>query len=474
MAAQDLYVAEGYWAVGYAIGDNWVIPVSELQSIAPSSVIELFELQLNITQHGVNDVYRFHAGTSLNNNGEVVWNGNNYLRYPIEADGFEYTGKGTLPRPKIRCSNILSTITAILATLPNGLEGAKVTRIRTLARYIDAVNFPGAVNPYGTPDPTAEFPREVYYVDRKVIETRDVVEFELAGAFDLAGVRAPKRQCVSNICQWVYKSAECSYTPKAAMSATYSQKELSCTYAQSATTITVTSASHGIAAGDRIYLSRTQTASGTFSQSGIGSTSLTVSATAHDFKVGDIVTLTFTSGSNPGNGNYTVATTAANSFTVTTAAFTGIRSGNVNVAASSPTSEFYTVATAATNTFTVTVGISSTQSGTAVVRWLKVTFISHGLSVGEWIYLKFTSGAATSNAYSVATTTANTFTVPISTGSTTSGNVTITQWFDADDLPVTVSSQDTCAKRLSSCQARFGAKSELPFGSYPGIGTYFT
>lgn len=187
------------------------VPVSELQAIAPSAVIELFELELNVAQHGVNDTYRFHSGSSLDGNGEVVWNGNAYLRFPVEAEGFEYTGKGTLPRPKIRCSNILSFVTAILSTLPNGLEGAKVTRIRTLARYIDAVNFPGGVNPYGTPDPTAEFPREIYYIDRKVAETRDVVEFELASAFDLAGVRAPKRQCVSNICQWVYKSAECGY-----------------------------------------------------------------------------------------------------------------------------------------------------------------------------------------------------------------------------------------------------------------------
>ena len=186
------------------------VPVSALQEVAPGAVIELFELELNTAQHDTNDIYRFHAGTSLNNDGEVVWNGNSYLRFPVEADGFEYNGNGQLPRPKIRVSNILSTITALLLDLPDGLEGAKFTRIRTLARYIDAVNFPGGVSPY-SPDPTAEFPREIYYVDRKIIENRDVVEFELAAAFDLAGVRAPKRQCIANICQWVYKSNECSY-----------------------------------------------------------------------------------------------------------------------------------------------------------------------------------------------------------------------------------------------------------------------
>jgi len=99
--------------------------------------------------------------------------------------------------------------------LPSGIEGAKVTRIRTLARYIDGVNFPGGTNPYGTPDPTAEFPREVFYIDRKAVETRDVIEFELAAVFDLIGVRAPKRQCVSNICQWEYRGPECGYAGNA-------------------------------------------------------------------------------------------------------------------------------------------------------------------------------------------------------------------------------------------------------------------
>ena len=52
------------------------VPVSDLQGIAPSAIIELFELQLNTAQHGTNDTYRFHAGANLNNNGQMVWAGN--------------------------------------------------------------------------------------------------------------------------------------------------------------------------------------------------------------------------------------------------------------------------------------------------------------------------------------------------------------------------------------------------------------
>jgi lambda family phage minor tail protein L len=209
MTTLNEYAVAGYWVTTYAEGDANAIPITELQKVAPSSIVELFELQLNVAQHGVDETYRFHAGTNATGtNGDVVWVGNTYQAFPVEAEGFDYTGNGQLPRPKIRVSNIFGTITAIMLNTP--LEGAKITRIRTMVRFLDASNFPGGINP--TADSTCELPREIYYIDRKAAETRDVVEFELCCSFDLIGVRAPKRQCIANICQWVYKSAECSYT----------------------------------------------------------------------------------------------------------------------------------------------------------------------------------------------------------------------------------------------------------------------
>lgn len=188
------------------------VPVADLQQPSPSAIIELFEIQLVTAIHGANTVYRFHNGTNAKDNKAIVWAGNTYSVMPIEAEGFEYAGTGSLPRPTIRVSNLFGTISTILLSLPNGLEGAKFTRIRTLARYLDAVNFPGNVNPLGTPDPTAEFPREVFYISQKMQEDRNVVEFQCAAAFDLAGVRLPRRQAIANICQWQYRGAECGYT----------------------------------------------------------------------------------------------------------------------------------------------------------------------------------------------------------------------------------------------------------------------
>ena len=172
---------------------------SEVQKINPSAIIELFTLQLDSSLHGANTIYRFHAGSNLNANGQIVWAGNSYQRFPIEATGFAYQ-RGQIPRPKLVVSNALGTISAILltvnqTTVGNDLTGATVTRIRTMARFLDAINFPSNSNPLGTPDPTAEFKRQIYKIDRKATENREIVEFELAGSIDMAGVRAPKRQC---------------------------------------------------------------------------------------------------------------------------------------------------------------------------------------------------------------------------------------------------------------------------------------
>ena len=172
---------------------------SEVQKINPSAIIELFVLQLDTALHGANTIYRFHAGSNLNANGEIVFAGNSYLRFPIEATGFAYQ-RGQLPRPKVSISNATGLISSILVsvnqvTAGNDLTGATFTRIRTMARFLDAVNFPGNSNPLGTPDPTAEFKRQIFIVDRKSAENREVVEFELAASTDMAGVRAPKRQC---------------------------------------------------------------------------------------------------------------------------------------------------------------------------------------------------------------------------------------------------------------------------------------
>ena len=59
------------------------IPFTELNKINPSSIIELFELELTVGVHipdgnpnNLDTVFRFHAGANLNNFGQIRFNKN--------------------------------------------------------------------------------------------------------------------------------------------------------------------------------------------------------------------------------------------------------------------------------------------------------------------------------------------------------------------------------------------------------------
>ena len=189
------------------------IPVSELQKLNPSSRIELFVLELVEGLHyatgnpsSVPTTYRFHAGSSMNSNAEIVWQGNSYQRLPIEFEGAEFTGKGQVPRPTLTVANLggitrsgsVITVTDFLivvnlTTPHNDFADTKLTRITTLASELDAVNFPSSSNPFGTPS-SNELPQEIFFIDRKTTESREVVQFELVGALDQANKKLPARQ----------------------------------------------------------------------------------------------------------------------------------------------------------------------------------------------------------------------------------------------------------------------------------------
>jgi len=46
-----------------------------------------------------------------------------------------------------------------------------------------------------------------------------------------------------------------------------------------------------------------------------------------------------------------------------------------------------------------------------------------------------------------------------------------TNYFQQDDTQTPNPNDDKCGKRVSSCKARFGETSELPFGGFPAAGT---
>lgn len=113
------------------------------------------------------------------------------------------------------------------------------------------------------------------------------------------------------------------------------------------------------------------------------------------------------------------AATATTFTTKTTASYARDAGGVVTMV----TSTAHALKSGAFVTITGFTSLSGTynQAGTTTIT---VTITNHGLAIGSKVLLRFTSGAAQSNIFTVTgTPTANTFTVTATTSATTSGNV---------------------------------------------------
>ena len=191
--------------------------VADLQGQSQSSsLLTLFEVSLpnsDIGGAGVDKLY-FHDGA--NGIANIVWytllDDNNfgstssshygqqiYTAFPVESEGWEVRGTGSLPRPSVRFANINQYWKAHLSNYDD-LVGAKVIRRRTLQKYI--VGGTAAANP------PVEFNRDVYYIERKTNETATMVEFELSSAFDVQGIQLPRRAVIASRCPWKYKDSD--------------------------------------------------------------------------------------------------------------------------------------------------------------------------------------------------------------------------------------------------------------------------
>jgi lambda family phage minor tail protein L len=179
---------------------------TDVERLAPMAMVEMFIFDHTAKYPG-SQILRWHSGTQVD--GEpIVWQGVTYQPYPVQVEGIDEETQGTLPRPTVRASNIGGQLGAFLRSIGDGL-GAKITRKRTLGKYLDAINFPGG-NPNA--DGSSHFDDDVFFVARRTTSNPIFIEFELAVAFDVTGIMLPRRQVVAGTCMWVYRSAECSYT----------------------------------------------------------------------------------------------------------------------------------------------------------------------------------------------------------------------------------------------------------------------
>ena len=157
-------------------------------NLTPGRRVELFDFTST-------DRFTFHWIAGNAETQPVRWRGADYAPLPIEASGFDVTGQGRFPRPKLKISNILLVPGAIINEFGDPL-GAQVTRWVTFAHYLDGA--PGA-------DPAQHFLPQVFRVERKVSHNRVFIEFELASLIDQEGAMLPGRQVLRDTCTHVYR-----------------------------------------------------------------------------------------------------------------------------------------------------------------------------------------------------------------------------------------------------------------------------
>lgn len=174
---------------------------TDVQTLEPGPLLEFWQLDATSIGGGV---LHFQGMQ----NGVMYWQGIEYSPWPIKGEGFART-TDQQPQPKVTVGNLDGSISTLCAIYED-LVGAVVTRRRTFAKYLDAINFPGVGNPDA--DPEQEFPPEVWFIERKASEVAEAVEFELSSALDFNGVKLPRRQIIADQCPFTYRGPYCNYT----------------------------------------------------------------------------------------------------------------------------------------------------------------------------------------------------------------------------------------------------------------------
>ena len=177
------------------------------QALEQDAIINLFELDASGFDDGV---LRF-SNEALNG-GSVFFNGFEYFPFPIQMEGFEWNGRGSLPRPTLAISALVPAIRSLILSADD-LVGAPIKRIRTYRKHLD-----DGVDP----DPERQWPTEHFVIERKASQTSTTIQFELSVKMDQTGRKIPARQLLRDTCthryrywdgsQFRYDGVTCPYT----------------------------------------------------------------------------------------------------------------------------------------------------------------------------------------------------------------------------------------------------------------------
>lgn len=130
--------------------------------------------------------------------------GNGWWRIGVSSD----KGAGTTMTPILALRKAGST-----SFTGDGVEGCYAWGLQVeegeLTDYFPVTGGTWTANP--TADPNEFLPADVFYVNRKIRENPDVIEFELTSPMELEGQKLPARIVQAFNCGWQYRGDGCDY-----------------------------------------------------------------------------------------------------------------------------------------------------------------------------------------------------------------------------------------------------------------------
>ncbi|MGK9084931.1 phage minor tail protein L [Brucella intermedia] len=166
------------------------------QSLTPGDRVNLFILDL--TPIGVGQIFYLTNSVNKKEDGTyepLRFGGVDYTPVDIKTSGWELTGQGPFPRPKVTVSNALDFLAGLLYEFDD-LVGAKFTRVRTYRQFLDGE---------AEADPTAYYPPDIYRIEQKTKQGATEIEFVLAAAVDQQGLTVPRRKMLRDTCTHTYR-----------------------------------------------------------------------------------------------------------------------------------------------------------------------------------------------------------------------------------------------------------------------------
>lgn len=167
---------------------------ADIQQLAPGTVVTLYTIDHS---DAGGPLLRFTPGSAEAAGAPVVVNfdGHVYLPLPVELAGVSASVSGQSARPTLTVSAVRSAATIALLGADN-LRGARITRVRTLAQFLDGQ--PGA-------DATRTFGEGIWRIERVGARSKTEVEWQLASALDFDNAKLPARQVLRDVCAWEYR-----------------------------------------------------------------------------------------------------------------------------------------------------------------------------------------------------------------------------------------------------------------------------